>query len=630
MQTYWTAHALAKRGHEVHVLTNAKEVELPFRMHMRADDWGRCDAVYSSGSVRVHWTDPVDRSQSYIPMASPFVSKLAATAARVHSECPFDVIYSHYLEPYGVAGYLAAQITGVPHVARMAGSDAGRLWHHPQFELLYDHVLRSADMVIAAGKVARRAAQRGVNSDRIISDGGFVVPEDIFEPDEPGLDLIGLRRQLTSEPDLRDTLWGEFSGDGPHFGVYGKLGERKGTFALLAALRRLKERGIRVGLVALAHGQPEVQKRFRARARRLGLADQILQIPFLPPWRVPEFIRGCLAVCCLEQDFPIDFHTPIIPREVLLSGTCLVGSAEVVRKLPSFERLPHRYGCIAIEDVNDVEELSSQLERFAKDPETAAVIGARGRAFAREVQRDIPFPQALERVLVSAAARQCTAVSTIVCAGDEKNRDGRFALTHLVAAAIGMKPAQAEASNLAWACQIRDVVERDISGGEIKFRPFALAVQIEIAVAMAEADADGSGPTESPDPLFRLRLKRWAVAEGALPELVAIAEPRLRIIAFDFDVSEFLGARTVAAFPENVPPGRSHIVAFGCSDDGRREPLFIDEITARILQLSDGTRTVSAIVASLESESPGITDNVKWIENLFLLGLVSLRDEPAR
>ena len=113
--------------------------------------------------MTVHWTDPVDRSQSYIPMASPFVSKLAAMAARVHSERPFDVIYSHYLEPYGVAGCLAAQMTGVPHVVRTAGSDAGRLWHHPQLEALYDHVLRSAEAVVAAGAVAERAVQRGVS-----------------------------------------------------------------------------------------------------------------------------------------------------------------------------------------------------------------------------------------------------------------------------------------------------------------------------------------------------------------------------------------------------------------------------------------------------------------------------------
>src|SRR5580700_9025576 len=86
MRTYWTAHDLAARGHEVHVVTNAKEAQAPFRIFMTGRDWERCDGAYGAGLVQVHWTDPVDRSQVYIPMAAPFVSKLAATAARIHSQ----------------------------------------------------------------------------------------------------------------------------------------------------------------------------------------------------------------------------------------------------------------------------------------------------------------------------------------------------------------------------------------------------------------------------------------------------------------------------------------------------------------------------------------------------------------
>src|SRR4029078_6431690 len=85
MRTYRTAHALAARGHEVHVVTNAKEVELPFRMHMRPHDWERCEARYGKGSVSAHWIGPVDRSQFHIPMSSQFVSKLANIAATVHT-----------------------------------------------------------------------------------------------------------------------------------------------------------------------------------------------------------------------------------------------------------------------------------------------------------------------------------------------------------------------------------------------------------------------------------------------------------------------------------------------------------------------------------------------------------------
>ncbi len=90
MRTYWTAHKLAVRGHDVHVVTNAKEAGAPFRMHMRSEDWQCCEAQYDTGRVSVDWTDPVDRSQAYLPMASPFVSKLSALALKAHEEKPFE------------------------------------------------------------------------------------------------------------------------------------------------------------------------------------------------------------------------------------------------------------------------------------------------------------------------------------------------------------------------------------------------------------------------------------------------------------------------------------------------------------------------------------------------------------
>ena len=404
-RTYWSAHALAARGHEVHVITNAKEARAPFRMHMRAEDWSRCEATYDTGSVTVHWTDLVDESQFHIPASGAFVTKLASIAARENSEHQFDVIYSHYLEPYGVAAHLAAEMTGLPHVARMAGSDSARLWRHPQFEALYDHVLRSAEVVITRGAAAERAIQRGTAGHRIAVAGHFAVPEDVFAPEGPKLDVRNLRAEAVRDPELRDLVWGEFAADRPYFGIYGKLGEDKGSFALLAALARLKRAGLDVGLVALSHHEPEIEQLFRATARQLGLADSILQVPFLPHWRVPEFLRSCLAVCCLEQDFGI-VHAPIIATEVLLCGTCLVASTELLKKIPRHELLLNESGCIDISDVNDVESLSGRLAILAERPRQGAMIGARGCSFARGLQRDVPFPQSLERILEAAAGRQ--------------------------------------------------------------------------------------------------------------------------------------------------------------------------------------------------------------------------------
>jgi glycosyltransferase involved in cell wall biosynthesis len=633
MRTYWTAHALAMRGHDVHVVTNANEVRGPFRMHMRPQDWKRCEAAYGAGSVTVHWSDPVDRSQSYIPMASPFVSKLAAIAARVHSEQPFDVIYSHYMEPYGVAGHLAAQIAGIPHVARMAGSDAGRLWRHPQLETLYDHVLRTAEFVVTTGPVAERAIQRRADPNRIVAGGGFVVPEDLFTPEGPTLDLAQLSAEVGADPDLRESLWGAFRGEQRYFGICGKLGERKGSWALLAAMHSLKQAGVEVGLVALAHGDPPAEKNFRARARKLGLVDRILQIPFLPHWRVPEFLRGCVAVCCLEQNFPILFHTPIIPREVLLCGACLVGSTEVIRKLPLYGRLVDGYGCVAIEDVNDVERLSQRLAAIAQDATPALAVGARGRSFARELQQEIPFPQKLECILQAAAERR--QIPSTGSRPTVERTESRFSFSQLAATAmdgdgrrgndVSSQPT-GQAIDLAGARKVFAALEQSIIDGNASLQRLVAAMRIEIAVAAAEEEADASR-SDGTDPLFRLRLARWALDEGEFASLVPLRAQQLCVVEFDFDVSEFRSAQSIAELPEAPASGPSYIVVFGSTQERRRQPLLVDAVTARILRLSDGTRTVSEIIEILKGEVPTEMTDIKWIENLFLCGLICLQDE---
>jgi glycosyltransferase involved in cell wall biosynthesis len=643
-RTYWGAHDLAARGHEVHVVTNAKEARSPFRMHMRRQDWKRCEATYGAsqqgsappGSVAVHWTDPADNSQFYIPMASPFVSKLAATAARLHSEHPFDVIYSHYLEPYGVAGHLAAEIARVPHVVRMAGSDAGRLWRHPQLEELYDHILRSAAIVIATGVVAGRAIKHGVRPERIAAVGGFEVPEDLFRPEGPALDLAALRQEVELDPELRDMLWGGFAGELPFFGVYGKLGETKGSFALLAAMQRLKQAGLEVGLVAMAHGWPALESRFRSRAEELGIADRILQIPFLPHWRVPDFLRSCLAVCCLEQDFPIVFHAPVIAREVLMCGACLIGSTEVIRKLPEHERVPDGYGCVAIEDVQDVDALSARLAAIARDPEPIASVAARGRAFARAVRVDASAPDRLERLLRSAMRRRIPSKRVRFAAGAAAEaEDPRFPITQLAASALeegcevrGVSTAQSSSGGSIELPQARAVLaaaEKGARGGDASLRPVAAAIRLEIAIAEAEGAASAENP-EGLDPLFRLRTKRWAMVDSDFAGLLPVRDPQLRMMTLD--VAELANGQTEPAGSAVLAPRPRHVVVFAQVSGERREPLFVSDQTARILALSDGTRTALEIAVEIgpDGRRAGRRRTLRQIEELFVSGLLGLHD----
>ena len=639
MRTYWNAHRLAAQGHEVHVMTNAMEVSAPYRMFMRPDDWQRCEAAYGAGSVTVHWTEPVDDTQSYIPMASPFITKLAATAARVHWEHSSDVIYSHYLEPYGVAGHLAAEMTGAPHIVRMAGSDSGRLWHHPQFEHLYDHVLRSAEVVIASGAVAERAYERGVDRARIAVGGGFLVPEDLFKPTGPVLDLASLRSEAAADPDTKELLWGEFAGEHPYFGVFGKLGEAKGSFSLLAAVQLLNRSGVKVGLVALAQGDPEDQRRFRTMARELGIADCVLQIPFIPHWRVPEFLRGCLAACCLEQDFSIKHHYPMVTREALLCGTCLVASTEVLRKLPLHQRLPHGYGCVAIENVNDTEKLATHLAAIASEPELARTVGRRGAAYARQMQREWVSPPTLESVVQCAVGREpIPATIRWFCAGYRTRGPGSVvpsaeSLHSAVDRAGNDSPTRAQ-SPLAQpqGAAPLEVADQIIIPGGSDSCSRSPAARVKDAIEAAEREADEAGAADESDPLFRLRAERWAMADDELDRLVPVRDPKLRIVEFDFDVSRLHASRSTDEATALSKAGARHIVIFGRSARTRRQPLLVDERTAEILTLCDGTRTGRQIASTLNSapdERPATVLN--WIEKLFVSGLISLEGAaPSR
>jgi glycosyltransferase involved in cell wall biosynthesis len=632
MRTYWTAYRLAERGHEVHVVTNAKEVSPPFRMHMRPDDWAHCEAQFSTGSLTVHWSDPVDRSQSYIPMASPFVSKLASIAAKLHAERTFDVIYSHYMEPYGVAGYLASEITGVPHVVRMAGSDAGRLWHHRQLDTLYDHVLRSAECVIAGGTVMERAIERGVSSRRIAFGGGYALPETLFTPDGPAIDLKSLIGELGSADPVGDTLWGDFTGERNYFGVYGKLGETKGSFALLAAMHRLKLAGVNVGLVALAHGKPDVEGKFREMAQELGLTDRILQLPFLPHWRVPDFLRGCLAVCCLEQDFPIGIHSPMVAREALLCGCCLVASKEVLRKLPEYDRLPSGYGCVAVDNVHDVGELAQRLADIANDPAPAAAVGARGHDFARRLERQTEFPRRLDKILTAAAARKRLPATFSGNSDKPGSSDDPFQLTQLCADALlkitGKRLPTKGRIDIAQAHAILGSIRKATAKGETSLKPLIPAVEIEITVAMAEGTLGELRDGEKNKSFTRLNIRRWAIDSSDLAQLLPIQNPRMNIIKFNFDVSHYLTSRNVAEFPVVVTRRPSYVLVFAPAKGRRSEPLLVDGATARILQLSEGRQTALEIAAQLESEegATSVEDSLAWIEELFRRGLIGLRD----
>ena len=132
-------------------------------------------------------------------------------------------------------------------------------------------------------------------------------------------------------------------------GTYGKVGETKGSYDLIEALASLAAIGAKFNFLTMASGtRSELDRYYGTILRNQCLTERSWILPPLAPWRIPSFLRRCQAVCFLERDFLIQFHGPLIPREVLSSGTCLVCSREVAEKREDGHALVDRRNAVII------------------------------------------------------------------------------------------------------------------------------------------------------------------------------------------------------------------------------------------------------------------------------------------
>jgi hypothetical protein len=314
---------------------------------------------------------------------------------------------------------------------------------------------------------------------------------------------------------------------------------------------------------------------------------------------------------------------------------CLVASTEIIRKLSPHEGMAHGYNCVAIEDVNNIDVLSKRLAAIVRDPVPVAAVGARGRAFMQGLQKALPPTETLERLLEAAASRR--RIPPIRREVGDEPADGtgeRFLFTRRAEAMLsktvksdGLGGQPGSPVDLARACEVLAAIERDGFSGNSSLDELLPAVRVEIAVVKAESEIDG-GHTETADPLFRLHLAKWALEKSDLAGLLPFRSPLLRVLEFDGDVAEFGAARSTTGAPLTPPARKSYIIAFGCPGCQRPDPLLIDEMTARILELSDGSRTVADVIRDIEPTAGlPVTDALlDWIESLFARGLIHLRE----
>jgi glycosyltransferase involved in cell wall biosynthesis len=618
-QTYWAARGLAERGHRVYVVSNAADVEDTYRIHLDGADPADFAPSYpGGGAVRVFGPE-AGRRLGHIPMSNPFVSRLAGLATEVVREHGCTVIVASYLEPYGVAGFLASRWTGVPLIVQHAGSDLERLMRQPELAVTYREVLRAATAVITVPAVADRFRAFGVPAGAIRMAPPYAMPASLFNPDAPPLPATRIARlaaQLAGGPER------PFDPSRPTIGMYGKAGETKGTFDLLAACQALLGEGLEFNLLMLTGpgGLAAV------RAAGDELADRAWVLPFLPHWQVPQFIRACTAVCFLERDFPIAIHGPTVPREVLSCGTCLVVSGEIERKQAFRERLVDGTNVVVVPDPKDRAALAERLRPLLDKPALAAEIGARGQAIAEEFPAFARFVDAWEALL----GVRPDPLAPELEAGSAGQRIERLA--PWIRAVLGevtdrwidrflaepAPPEEADTDRVDGFCRFL------AADPPSHVDPVLLADLIGYQRARLWAGRDDGG-WSSPVPLT------VPAGDGQRPARRPVPAVALRVERFAYDVVPvFCGTAPVADAVRDAVR-RPTVVCFARQPNLAPSETRLNETTAALLELCDGQRTTAQIAGVLADRAGTHREQVdaavrSTVQRLRVAGLLALRE----
>jgi len=354
-RTYWLAKALGERGIEVHIVTNAQEVEEEYKEIIKDGD-----PEYAPSNVYVHSTN--EKSNPWhIPFSKSYAERIASLSVEVIKKYNLQLIDSYYISPYVVSGFLAKTITNIPQIMRHAGSDMGRLLLSPNFSALFEEVFKKVDRIITYPDDKENFIKQGIPESKISINEKVSVDLKAFNPEVTPFDLSTYLDQ-----DVRNVPVISFIGKVPY------LWESKGISELLEAIHDIKEDFLLL-FVSGGKGLPKVRKIVRDK----GLEKRVIFMRFVPPWKVPSIMKRSTCIVVPEHDFPIANHVSSIPAEVMAVGKCLILSNDPYKKKP-YQDLQDG-GNVLIVDPKNTMQFRTVIENTIKNVGGAERIGSQAR-----------------------------------------------------------------------------------------------------------------------------------------------------------------------------------------------------------------------------------------------------------
>jgi len=391
--TFWATVALATAGFEVHVVTNSDQISPTFRQRLLTADKHFVSNELRDLGIFVHQVNPV-RDGEYIPWAQPFLTAMLGRLLSLTNDISPECLLGWYLEPYGLAAAIAGSLRGIPVAFRHAGSDFGRLLKHQELRHSYDWALKSCSCVVASRSHLGYLSDLAISSDKLCMSDAPRLPAPFLKPTF-GFEMADyegefhpwfIEARLGMAPPKSLVVHNEKR---INIGLFGKIGTFKSTEQIVEALGKLASDGIDFELQSAVTGhRHHLKSFFTSIIKQPSLLERTTFLPPLPPWRMPGFLKQLDCVLYLENHFPIENHSPLIPREVLSSGACLICSREIANKFRYRESLEHAKNVVIVERPDSTECVVESLRLLLQNPENIRLIGRHGQYLSHFIENE--------------------------------------------------------------------------------------------------------------------------------------------------------------------------------------------------------------------------------------------------
>lgn len=321
-KTFWLTKALGKQGYEIHVVTDRLDTDPEYSHPMKGDGPASKNVFIHRPQGDIPWHIPNDNHRAV---------ELLDLAVRVIRETNADVIDTGYLIPYGLIGYLASQVTGVPFLLRHGGSDIQKFVKIGIWNNLIKIAFENASLVIT-DKINYDVIQPLSNHSTVlppyVPDPSFFYHSDTAPKGQPMLALIG----------KANYHW-----------------RHKGWHRVIDIMKRLRTK-FKFVIVSQGIGIEEFREHVEER-----IDGNVKWKSFVHPLKMPELFHSINGIFYLCQDLPFPVFSNLILEAVYCGKTVITDQADIFQTYRK-------------EGLN-IEEFSSSIGLIpGNDPESAAKI----------------------------------------------------------------------------------------------------------------------------------------------------------------------------------------------------------------------------------------------------------------